>query len=43
MIEHFIGKLKENCRMSTRYDKTASHYEAFIHLAAIKNWLKVIC
>lgn len=43
MIESFIGKLKENRRMATRYDKTASHYEAFIHLAAIKNWLRKIC
>ncbi len=29
--------------MATRYDKATSHYEAFIHLAAIKNWLKIIC
>lgn len=43
MIERFIGKLKENRRMATRYDKTASNYEAFIHLAAIKNWLRIIC
>lgn len=43
MIERFIGKLKENRRIATRYDKTASNYEAFIHLAAIKNWLKIIC
>ena len=43
IIERFIGKLKENRRMATRYDKTASNYEAFIHLAALKNWLKIIC
>ncbi|MGE9986385.1 transposase [Desulfovibrio sp. SGI.169] len=43
LIERFIGELKENRRMATRYDKTASSYEAFIHWAAIENRLKIIC
>lgn len=43
LIERFIGRLKENRRVATRYDKKASHYEAFVVLAALKNWLKIIC
>ena len=43
LIERFIGSLKENRRISTRYDKKASHYEAFLVLAALKIWLKNIC
>lgn len=43
LIERFIGQLKENRRVATRYDKKASHYEAFVVLAALKNWLKIIC
>lgn len=43
MIERFIGAVKENRRVATRYDKRADHYEGFIVLAALKNWLKFIC
>ena len=43
LIERFIGQLKENRRVATRYDKKASHYEAFVILAALKIWLKFIC
>lgn len=43
IIERTIGKLKENRRVATRYDKKAAHYAGFIILAAIKAWLKVIC
>ena len=43
LIERFIGQLKENRRVVTRYDKKASHYETFVVLAALKNWLKFIC
>jgi len=42
-IERFIGALKENRRVATRYDKRADHYEGFIVLAALKNWLKSFC
>lgn len=43
VIERFIGALKENRRVATRYDKRADHYEGFIVLAALKNWLKSFC
>lgn len=43
VIERFIGRLKENRRIATRYDKKAAHFAAFIVLAAIKAWLKLIC
>ena len=43
LIERFIGKLKENRRVATRYDKKAAHFAAFIILAAIKIWTKFIC
>lgn len=43
LVERFIGQIKENRRVATRYDKKASHYEAFVVLAALKNWLKLIC
>ena len=43
LVERFIGRIKENRRVATRYDKKASHYEAFVILAALKNWLKIIC
>jgi transposase len=43
VVERYIGKLKENRRVATRYDKKASHFAGFILLAAIKAWLKIIC
>jgi transposase len=43
IVERFIGKLKENRRVATRYDKKASHFAGFLVLAAIKAWLKIIC
>jgi len=43
LVERFIGRIKENRRVATRYDKKASHYETFVVLAALKNWLKFIC
>ena len=43
VVERFIGKLKENRRVATRYDKKATHFAGFILLAAIKAWLKIIC
>ena len=43
VIERFIGKLKENRRVATRYDKKATHFAGFSILAAIKAWLKIIC
>ena len=43
VVERFIGRLKENRRVATRYDKKASHFAGFLILAAIKDWLKIIC
>ena len=43
IVERFIGKLKENRRVATRYDKKATHFAGFLTLAAIKAWLKIIC
>jgi putative transposase len=43
IVERFIGKLKENRRVATRYDKKATHFAGFLILAAIKAWLKIIC
>jgi transposase len=36
VIERLVGRLKEYRRISTRYDKLASSYLAFVHLAAIR-------
>ena len=43
VVERFIGKLKENRRVATRYDKKATHFAGFLILAAMKAWLKIIC
>jgi transposase len=43
VVERYIGRLKENRRVATRYDKKASHFAGFVILAAIKAWLKIIC
>jgi transposase len=43
VVERFIGGLKENRRVATRYDKKATHFAGFLILAAIKLWLKAIC
>ena len=41
LVERFIGRIKGNRRAATRFDKKASHYQAFVVLAAIKNHLKL--
>ena len=43
IVERFIGRLKENRRVATRYDKKATHFAGFFILAAMKAWLKIIC
>lgn len=43
VVERFIGRLKENRRVATCYDKKATHFAGFLILAAIKVWLKIIC
>ena len=39
VVERLVGRLKEYRRLATRYDKLASSYLAFVHLAAILLWL----
>lgn len=41
-IEIFFGKLKENKRLSMRYDKSDQSFMSFIALAAVKILLKLI-
>jgi transposase len=40
LIERLFNKLKHFRRVATRYDKTASAFLAFVHIAAICLWLK---
>jgi transposase len=39
-IERCFNKLKHFRRFATRYDRLASHYLAFIHLAASMIWMR---
>jgi transposase len=39
LIERLFNKLKHFRRVATRYDKTASAFLAFVHLASICLWL----
>ena len=39
-IERMFGKLKQQRRISTRYDKTALSFASFLNLAAARLWLK---
>ncbi len=39
-IERCFNKLKHFRRFATRYDRRATHYLAFIHVAAIALWLR---
>src|SRR5213076_1210596 len=40
LVERFFNKIKQCRRISTRYDKLAVNYLAFIKLAAIRIWLR---
>ena len=40
VVERLIGRLKENRRIATRYEKLAERYKAFILLGFMKIWLK---
>ena len=40
LVERFFNKIKHFRRVATRYDKTASAFLAFIHVASICLWLK---
>ena len=39
-VERMLGKLKQQRRMATRYDKTVLSFESFLNLAAVRLWLK---
>lgn len=39
VVERLVGRLKEHRRLARRYDKRATSYLAFVHLAAILLWL----
>ena len=39
-VERMFGKLKQQRRIATRYDKLASTFRGFVTLAAIMLWLK---
>lgn len=39
-IERCFNKLKHFRRFATRYDRLASHYAAFVHIAAAMIWLR---
>jgi transposase len=39
-VERMFGKLKQQRRIATRYDKTVLSFESFFNLAATRLWLK---
>ncbi|WP_034994417.1 IS5 family transposase, partial [Beijerinckia mobilis] len=39
-IERCFNKLKNSRRLATRYDKTAESYLGFVHIAAIRLWMR---
>jgi transposase len=41
LVERFFNKIKHCRRITTRYDKLAANYLAFVELASIHLWLRV--
>jgi len=41
-VEQCIGWLKENRRVGTRYDKLATSFHAFVNLAIIRRYLRLL-
>ena len=41
-IECFIGHLKEQRRVATRYDKTVASFLGFVLLGAIRRWIRFV-
>ncbi len=39
-VERFFGRMKQNRRLATRYDKTVVSFLAFWHIAAALDWLR---
>ena len=42
LVERFFNKIKQCRRVATRYEKLAANYLAFIQLASIRLWLRVL-
>jgi transposase len=42
LVERFFNKIKQCRRIATRYDQLAANYLAFIQLASIRLWLRVL-
>ncbi|UVC19103.1 IS5 family transposase [Mesorhizobium onobrychidis] len=42
LVERFFNKIKQCRRIATRYDKLAANYLAFVKLASIQLWLRVL-
>jgi len=42
VIEQSVGWLKENRRVGTRYDKLAVNFAAFVNLAIIRRYLRLL-
>lgn len=41
-VEQCVGWLKENRRVGTRYDKLATSFQAFLNLAIIRRYLRIL-
>lgn len=41
-VENSVGWLKENRRIGTRYDKLAVNFQAFLDLAIIRRYLRIL-
>ncbi len=39
-IERCFNKLKNSRRLATRYDKTAASYLGFVHIGAVRIWIR---
>ena len=43
LVERFFNRIKKQCRrVATRYDKLAANYLAFVQLASIRLWLRIV-
>ncbi|MBR0844264.1 transposase [Bradyrhizobium liaoningense] len=40
-VERFFNRIKQCCRVATRYDRLAANYLAFVQLASIRLWLRL--
>ena len=41
-VEQCVGWLKENRRVGTRYDKLATSFQAFVNLAIMRRYLRIL-